>query len=155
LANRKPCIADLGRDYTAYKKEGRSTCSSSSSSSSSTFAETRHIPGEITGGRLRFAAGWARSARLRVTSDNPNPVPRFLGYGHSEPAFSRRANHHPKNSAARAASPLATWNDRNDLLHDITAGAAGSTSQQISHRSADLRFSVIRAPKTPNRPDLT
>jgi hypothetical protein len=30
--------------------------------------------------------------------------------------------------------------DRNDLLHDITAGAAGSNSQQIPHRGADLRL---------------
>jgi hypothetical protein len=34
--------------------------------------------------------------------------------------------------------------DRNDLLHDITAGAAGSTSQQISHRGADLGLGVVR-----------
>jgi hypothetical protein len=39
--------------------------------------------------------------------------------------------------------------DRNDLLHDITAGASGSSSQQIPHRSADLRLSVIRARKFP------
>jgi len=37
--------------------------------------------------------------------------------------------------------------DRNDLLHDITAGATGSTSQQISHRCADLCFGVVRARK--------
>jgi hypothetical protein len=42
--------------------------------------------------------------------------------------------------------------DRNDLLHDITAGAAGSTSQQIPHRGADLRLGVS-GPQTPNRPD--
>jgi len=39
--------------------------------------------------------------------------------------------------------------DRNDLLHDITAGAAGSTSPQIPHRGADLRFGVVRARKLP------
>jgi hypothetical protein len=39
--------------------------------------------------------------------------------------------------------------DRNDLLHDITAGAAGSTSQQIPHRGADLRLGVVRARKLP------
>jgi hypothetical protein len=44
--------------------------------------------------------------------------------------------------------------DRNDLLHDITAGAAGSTSQQIPHRCADLCFGAVRA-QTPNSPDLT
>jgi hypothetical protein len=38
---------------------------------------------------------------------------------------------------------------RNDGLRDITAGAPGSTSQQISHRSADLRLSVFRARKLP------
>jgi hypothetical protein len=30
--------------------------------------------------------------------------------------------------------------DRNDLLHDITAGAAASTSQQTPHRRANLRL---------------
>ena len=44
--------------------------------------------------------------------------------------------------------------DRNDLLYDITAGAAGRTSQQIPHRGADLRFGRP-GPQTPNRPDLT
>jgi len=39
--------------------------------------------------------------------------------------------------------------DRNDLLHDITAGAAGSTSQQILDRSADLCFGIVRARKLP------
>jgi hypothetical protein len=40
--------------------------------------------------------------------------------------------------------------DRNDLLHVITAGAAGSTSQQIPRRRADHR---LAGPQTPNRPD--
>jgi hypothetical protein len=40
--------------------------------------------------------------------------------------------------------------DRNDLLHDITTGAAGSTSQRIPHRGADLRLGVVRARKLPN-----
>src|SRR5258705_11290353 len=39
--------------------------------------------------------------------------------------------------------------DRNDLLHDITAGAAGSASQQILHRGPDLRLGVGPAPKLP------
>jgi hypothetical protein len=39
--------------------------------------------------------------------------------------------------------------DRNDFLHDITADAAGSTSQQILDRSADLCFGVVRASKFP------
>jgi hypothetical protein len=39
--------------------------------------------------------------------------------------------------------------DRNDLLHDITAGAAGSTSQQIPNRGADHRLGVVRARKLP------
>jgi hypothetical protein len=42
--------------------------------------------------------------------------------------------------------------DRNDFLYDITAGAAGSTSQQILDRSADLCFGVVPAPQIPNRP---
>jgi hypothetical protein len=39
--------------------------------------------------------------------------------------------------------------DRNDLLHDITAGAAGSTSQQILDRSSDLCFGVVLVYKIP------
>jgi hypothetical protein len=39
--------------------------------------------------------------------------------------------------------------DRNDLLHDITTGSAGGTSQQILYRGADFRFGVIRARKLP------
>jgi hypothetical protein len=40
--------------------------------------------------------------------------------------------------------------DRNDLLHDITAGATGSsTSQQILNRGADLRFGLVRVHKIP------
>ena len=39
--------------------------------------------------------------------------------------------------------------DRNDLLHDITAFAAGSTSQQILNRSADLRFGIVLVCKIP------
>jgi hypothetical protein len=39
--------------------------------------------------------------------------------------------------------------DRNYLLHDITAGVAGSTSQQILDRSADLCFGVVPARKFP------
>ena len=35
--------------------------------------------------------------------------------------------------------------DRNDLLRDITAVAAGSIFQQIPHRSADLCFGIVRA----------
>ena len=34
-------------------------------------------------------------------------------------------------------------NDRDDFLHDITAGAAGGISQQIFDRSADLCFGVV------------
>jgi hypothetical protein len=34
--------------------------------------------------------------------------------------------------------------DRSDLLHDITASAVGSTSQQILDRSADLRLGIVR-----------
>jgi hypothetical protein len=37
--------------------------------------------------------------------------------------------------------------DRNDLLHDITAGAAGNISQQILDRSADLCFGVVLSKK--------
>ena len=33
--------------------------------------------------------------------------------------------------------------DRNDLLYDITAGAAGRTSQKILNRSADLCFGFV------------
>jgi hypothetical protein len=40
-------------------------------------------------------------------------------------------------------------NDRKDLLHDITADAAGSTSQQILDRSADLCFGVVLIYKIP------
>jgi hypothetical protein len=39
--------------------------------------------------------------------------------------------------------------DRNDLLHDITAGAAGRTSHQILDRGADLGLGVVRACKLP------
>jgi hypothetical protein len=39
--------------------------------------------------------------------------------------------------------------DRNDLLHDITAGAAGSTSQQILDHSSDLCFGVVLVYKIP------
>src|SRR3981189_3344447 len=39
--------------------------------------------------------------------------------------------------------------DRNDLLHDITAGAAGSASQQILNRGADLCFGVVLVDKIP------
>jgi hypothetical protein len=37
--------------------------------------------------------------------------------------------------------------DRNYLLHDITAGAAGNISQQILDRSADLCFGVVLSKK--------
>src|ERR1700674_2110679 len=47
----------------------------------------------------------------------------------------------------RPAHDLA--HDRNDLLHNITAGAAGSTSQQILDRSADFCFGIVRARKLP------
>jgi len=39
--------------------------------------------------------------------------------------------------------------DRNDLLNDITAGAAGSTSQQILDGSSDLCFGLVRVHKIP------
>ena len=39
--------------------------------------------------------------------------------------------------------------DRNDFLQDITAGAAGSPSQQIAHGRADLRLRVVGARKLP------
>jgi hypothetical protein len=39
--------------------------------------------------------------------------------------------------------------DRNDLLHNIPADAAGGTSQQILYRGADLRPGVVRARKLP------
>jgi hypothetical protein len=39
--------------------------------------------------------------------------------------------------------------DRNDLLHDITADAAGSTSQQILDGSSDLCFGLVRVHKIP------
>src|SRR5882762_3457224 len=39
--------------------------------------------------------------------------------------------------------------DRNDFLHDIAASAAGSTSQQILDRSADLRFCIVLIYKIP------
>jgi hypothetical protein len=39
--------------------------------------------------------------------------------------------------------------DRNDLLHDITTGAAGGTSQQIPYRGSDLRLGVVRIHKLP------
>jgi len=45
------------------------------------------------------------------------------------------------------APPRDLAHDRKDLLHDITAGAAGSISQQILHRAADLCFGVVRARK--------
>ena len=44
--------------------------------------------------------------------------------------------------------------DRNDRLHDITAGAAGSTSQKYPPRRGSL-FWRRPGPQTPNRPDLT
>src|SRR5258708_17016873 len=39
--------------------------------------------------------------------------------------------------------------DRNDPLHDITADASCSTSQQIRNRSADLCFVVVPVYKLP------
>jgi hypothetical protein len=39
--------------------------------------------------------------------------------------------------------------DRNDLLHDITAGADGSTLQQILNRGADLRFRIVTVYEIP------
>jgi len=39
--------------------------------------------------------------------------------------------------------------DRNDLLHDITSGAAGSTFQQILDRGADFCFGVVLVGKIP------
>jgi hypothetical protein len=39
--------------------------------------------------------------------------------------------------------------DLDDLQHDITAGAAGSTSQQILNRGADLRFRIVTVYEIP------
>jgi hypothetical protein len=60
----------------------------------------------------------------------------------------RWANHHPGDCSALAAIRLRPAHDRNDVLHDVTAGAAGSTSQQISHRGADFRYA--RSINSPN-----
>jgi hypothetical protein len=55
----------------------------------------------------------------------------------------RPASHPPGKPSSKefgrsGGNPLATWRTiENDLLHDITADAVGSTSQQMSHRSAD------------------
>src|SRR5258708_37246503 len=40
-------------------------------------------------------------------------------------------------------------NDRLDLLYNVTAGAAGSTPQQILDRSADLSFGIVPVDKVP------
>jgi hypothetical protein len=58
-----------------------------------------------------------------------------------------RANHRPKDPAWQSVRDVA--HDRNDFLHDITAGDARSISQQILDRGADLCFGVVPIYKIP------
>jgi hypothetical protein len=96
-----------------------------------------------------------RTPLLTEAIDRGSSFPeRFAGTGKwfagVAECFVRNVPAHPPgkpSSRRRPARDLA--HDRNDLLHDITAGAADSTSQQIPHRGADFRFGVIRARKLP------
>jgi hypothetical protein len=112
------------------------------------------------------------SSRVNVGADKTWAIRRICAYGWpvqaSHPATIKLTHYHlearrgavvrgqppgissSSGFAVSVGNPLAIWRTiRNDLLHDITAGAAGSISQQILHRGADLRLGVVRARKLP------
>src|SRR5712664_3293124 len=91
--------------------------------------------------RCSFLAG----VRFRSTS-----LGLEIGFAGVAECFVRNVPAHPPGKPSSRRQPARHLaHDRNDLLHDITAGAAGSTSQQIPYRGADLRLGVVRARKLP------
>jgi hypothetical protein len=128
-----------------------------------------HYPIQIRTIALKYGQSRPASARHAIgfngcspTRQIPDSPAGFLESCRRHPALApigglslRPANYPPGKPSSNefrcsGGNPLVTWRTMEMISCTISPrGAAGSTSQQISHRSADLRLSVVRARKFP------